>query len=262
MAASAKPQAAETTTVSRLRLSGIELAGGTAAWGLRSGRRANMVGPMLTGRPIVIAHHLVWTLYGWWLPNDPRGSGSHSIASDILAELGRLHYGRKEVQPPASTVREFYEEAAGLLKHPRLSFAPQDLAAAGQAIGAAIAGQGYTCYGCAVMSDHVHLLIRKHRDQAETMIERIQWLSRERLVELAIRAADHPTWTRGGWKVFLDHPDEVDRTIRYIESNPPGRGWSPQCWPFVKPYDHWPLHVGHNPNSPYARALRAAGRYP
>ncbi len=40
-------------------------------------------------RPIVIAHHLIWTAYGWWLPNDPRGSTSHTIASDVLAEPGR-----------------------------------------------------------------------------------------------------------------------------------------------------------------------------
>ena len=31
-------------------------------------------------RPIVIAHHLIWTVYGTWLPNDPRGSGSRAIA--------------------------------------------------------------------------------------------------------------------------------------------------------------------------------------
>ena len=31
--------------------------------------------------PLVIAYHLIWTAYGWWLPNDPRGSGSVTIAS-------------------------------------------------------------------------------------------------------------------------------------------------------------------------------------
>jgi hypothetical protein len=43
---------------------------------------------MPTQRPIVIAHHLIWTNYGWWLPNDPRGSLSRTIASDLIAELG------------------------------------------------------------------------------------------------------------------------------------------------------------------------------
>ena len=29
-----------------------------------------------------------------------------------------------------------------------------------------------------------------------------------------------------------------------------------QHWDFVKPYDQWPLHEGHNPDSPYAKGLR------
>jgi REP element-mobilizing transposase RayT len=47
--------------------------------------------------------------------------------------------------------------------------------------------------------DHVHLLIRKHRDDAETMIENLQKFTRA-----AILAADrsispeHPLWTAGG----------------------------------------------------------------
>jgi hypothetical protein len=111
------------------------------------------------------------------------------------------------------------------------------------------------------MPDHIHLLIRKHRDLADEMIQKTQSLSRKRLREVGLRTAEHPTWTRGGWKVFLDHPNEVHRTIRYIEDNPRRLRGPVQHWRFVKVYDGWPLHPGHSPNSPYAKALRAAGRY-
>lgn len=217
---------------------------------------------MFTGNPIVIAYHLIWILYGWRLPNDPRGGGSHKVATDILSQLGELHLGRKTVQPPAQAVRAFYEQAAERLKYPLLSFEPEQFESVAGAMGDAIGLCGYTCYACAVMGDHVHLLIRKHRDSAETMIGNLQMLSRKRLAETGIRTSDHPTWTQGGWKVFLDHPDEIRRTIRYIERNPIERRWPPQHGAFVKPYNNWPLHPGHNSNSPYARALRAAGRYP
>lgn len=110
------------------------------------------------------------------------------------------------------------------------------------------------------MPDHVHLLIRKHRDSAEQMIENLQSLSRKRLGH--IRPKDHPLWTSGGWKVFLDHPDEMHRTIHYIEQNPIKQYLPAQSWPFVTVYDNWPLHPGHSSNSPYVRALKAAGRYP
>jgi hypothetical protein len=53
--------------------------------------------------PLVIAYHLMWTAYGWWLPNDPRGSSSHTIRNDVIAELGELHLGRKQVQPRGET---------------------------------------------------------------------------------------------------------------------------------------------------------------
>ena len=77
------------------------------------------------------------------------------------------------------------------------------------------------------MPDHVHLLIRKHRDLAEAMIEKLQTLSRKRLESL--RPAGHPLWTRGGWKVFLDQPDAIWRTIHYIEQNPLKQHLTAQC---------------------------------
>ena len=59
-------------------------------------------------RPIVIAYHLIWTGYGWWLPNDPRGSGSEIVRNDILKDLGELHFGRKKLQPPRAVVKGFH----------------------------------------------------------------------------------------------------------------------------------------------------------
>ena len=204
-----------------------------------------------SGKPIVIAHHIMWTLYGWWLPNDPRGSTSRTIRNDLVAELGELHFGRKTIQPAGRDVRAFYEQAAGGVETSAAIVCPEQFAAVADAIGQAIAELKYTCYGCAIMPDHVHLVIRKHRDLAEEMIEKIQALSRKRLVECGLREVEHPTWTRGGWKVFLDHPDEVWRTIRYIENNPVKVRLPAQCWPFVSKYDNWPLHPGHSPKSPY-----------
>jgi REP element-mobilizing transposase RayT len=215
-----------------------------------------------SSNPIVIAHHLMWTLYGWWLPNDLRGSTSRVIRSDLVAELGELHFGRKSVQPAGRDIRAFYEQAAAALKYPLLSFRAEEFASVARAIGHAVKECECTCYAAAIMPDHVHLVIRKHRDLGETMIEKIQALSRERLIEAGVREASHPIWTRGGWKVFLDHPDEVRRTIRYAEDNPTKMRLQKQVWPWVTAYDDWPLHPGHSPNSPYAKALRAAGRYP
>lgn len=211
-------------------------------------------------QPIIIGHHIMWTLYGWWLPNDPRGSTSRVIRNDLFNELGEIHFGRKFIQPAGRDLRFFYQQAHGLLQHELLDFSQSEFETVAKALASAIQECGYTCYACAIMPDHVHLLIRKHRDLAEEMIEKLQTLSRKRLEGL--RTTGHPLWTRGGWKVFLDHPNEMHRTIQYINNNPIKQRLPRQHWPFVIPYDNWPLHPGHSPNSPYAKALKAAGRYP
>ncbi|MBY0523102.1 MAG: hypothetical protein K2R98_06870 [Gemmataceae bacterium] len=217
----------------------------------------------MTQHPLVIAYHLVWTGYGWWLPNDPRGSGSTEIRCNVLAELGELHVGRKRVQPAGAEVRQFYQQAGGLLKHPLVNFDHAARAVIASAFDRVIQQHRYTCYACAVMPDHVHIVIRKHRHEAEDMITALREASRAEVDVSRLLPMGHPVWSCGaGWKVFLDHPSEVRRTIHYVEQNPTKIGLPRQFWPFVKPYDDWPLHPGHSPNSPYAQRLRALGRYP
>lgn len=112
---------------------------------------------------MVLAHHLIWTACGTWLPNDPRGSMSRFIASDPIAELGELHHGRKSVQPASREIRTFYDQAPGALKFALLRFAPAECDAISLAFAHVIAACRYTCYACAILPDHVHLCIRKHR---------------------------------------------------------------------------------------------------
>src|SRR6185437_8771356 len=125
-------------------------------------------------QPIVIAHHLIWTLYGWWLPNDPRGSCSRTVRFDALKDLGTLHYGRKRVQPASRDIRAFYAQASLMLKHPLLDLTSAAIKSCAAGFASAIRDQNYTCYACAVLSDHVHLIIRKHKHTAEEMIEHLQ----------------------------------------------------------------------------------------
>ena len=94
------------------------------------------------------------------------------------------------------------------------------------------------------------------------MATNLMHASREKLIRTGHREPSHPVWVSGTpWSTFADHPDEVRRTIGYIDRNPLPIGLPRQAWPFVTAYDNWPLHPGHSPNSPYAKRLRAVGRY-
>ena len=190
---------------------------------------------------MVLAHHLIWVAYGWWLPNDPRGSTSHRIASDLNAELGSLHYGRKKVQPASRDIREFYDRAKQVLKFPPLTLTKPEGEAVARAFADVVREQAYTCYACSVMPDHVHLVIRKHKHLAEQMIANFQKASRQAVHDAAPRDPDHPVWGGCGWKVFLDSTSDIRRTVRYVENNPLKARLPRQHHPFVTTYDNWPF---------------------
>jgi hypothetical protein len=204
--------------------------------------------------PIVIAYHLIWTIYGYWLPNDPRGSSSKVIRRDLLKELGELHHGRRKIQPSRAQLHEFDARAAKLLKFPVIELSAAMLTTAARAFAQVIQSCKYTCYACAIMPDHVHLIIRKHKHTAETMMTNLQRESHLLLREQGFFDLQHPVWGGQGWSLFLDHPDEcvADDSVC---GNPIKGELRAQVFEFVTPYDNWPLHEGHSANSPYVRRL-------
>ena len=98
----------------------------------------------------------------------------------------------------------------------------------------------YTCYACAVMPDHVHILIRRHGDRAEDMIARRQLAAQSALIEAGTRPVNHPVWTDGpGWKTFINSRRQFEAEIKYIRRNPERIGRPEQSWDFVQQYDGW-----------------------
>lgn len=190
----------------------------------------------------VLAHHLVWTVYGTWLGNDPRGSGSVEVYTPKLAGLGDVHFGRRQVQPQRSEVRSFYQIAEAKLQYPVIRFDSVQIRDIADAFSGVIRKYSYTCYACAILPDHVHLVIRKHRHLGEEMIENFQRHSRVAPSLIDEAMTEHPIWTKGGWDRFLDSPGAIRSRVRYVEGNPEKEGLPRQDWSFVVKYDGWPYH--------------------
>ncbi len=188
---------------------------------------------------MIAGYHLIWTVYGSWLPNDPRGSSSQEICAATLKDLGELHYGRKKIQPCGAIIRRFYEKAKTRLKHEMMPLSDEEVEIVAESFAATIKVRRYTCYGCAIMPDHVHMLIRKHKDYAEDMIAFLQNDTWQRFMDEKRRPSDHPVWGGPGWKVYLDSREDMERTVRYIRDNPVKAGRQPQMWDFVQEYDGW-----------------------
>lgn len=189
---------------------------------------------------IIIAHHLILNGYGHWLPNDPRGSGSQSVRKDQLIELGPRHLGRKGVQPGKSELKKFQGEAQPRLEFDPIWFNDAKRQAVAEAFAEAANDQRYTVWACAVLKNHAHLCVRRHRDDGRAI-----WSMFAAYAVCMLRrshgvSAEHPVWAVRPYTKYLYSPADVHRIVSYIEGNPKKEGLPRQKWPFVKPYDGWP----------------------
>lgn len=161
------------------------------------------------------------------------------MRKDDLRPLGPVHFGRKRQQPPRDELRRFHRRAEPRLDFSVLWFDGAKRQALGDAFGESVARWGYTCYACAVLRNHAHLLIRVPRDDAATMWQR---LAHDTRLRLRTSHDDHPFWADRPYKVFCYTPEDVWARIKYIKANPFKEGLPTQAWPFVTAYDNWPHH--------------------
>ncbi len=198
----------------------------------------------MSQRPPIIGHHLIWTLYGHWLANDLRGSGSTEFYDEKFAPLGPIHHGRKprHLQPSRKELKAFYQQAAPLLNFPVFWIDEAKRQAIGDAFAKVIADRSYTVWACAILKNHAHLVIRRHRDDALAMWNAFANAARDALRQLADIGLEHPVWSTRPYKVFLRTPDDVRHRINYVELNPEKEGLSRQVYSFVQSYDNWPFH--------------------
>ncbi|MCI0675099.1 MAG: hypothetical protein L0Y42_04905 [Phycisphaerales bacterium] len=197
---------------------------------------------MRTHERMVIAHHLILTGYGHWPSNDPRGSGSEKLRKPELGQVGEIHRGRKpeHLQPSRGALREFHRELKPLLEHAPIWFDAAKRQAVAEALGEVVWNRKYTCWACAICSNHVHLLIRRQRDDAITMWNAFKEGAADQLRLFADVGQTHRVWAERPYKVFMYTPQEVSGCVAYIEKNPEKEGLARQIWEFVTAYDGWP----------------------
>lgn len=198
--------------------------------------------PVRDRKNSVLAHHLILHGYGHWLPNDPRGSGSDELRQEKFDQLGAVHKGRKRVQPSREKLRAFSQNAKPILDFEPLWFDVRKRQAIGDAFAGLVKNTGYTVWACAILKNHVHLCVRRHRDDAVTIWKQFANASRSALLQIDEIDDGHPVWSDRPYKVFLYSPEEIWRTIKYIGQNPGKERLVAQHWSFVKEYDNWPFH--------------------
>ncbi len=199
-------------------------------------------------RPKVLAYHIILTAYGFWLPNDPRGSWSKEVWAKHLKRFGpatKVTTTQSLAKHPHDRAKRL--EAKEALKYPPARFTGVQARAIGRGFAQISAKMNFIIHACSIMPDHAHLVIARH--ERGLMSEDIAAYLKRAATRQLVKEKLHPLtahkdsqgrtptpWTEDGWYVFLDSPDEIRSRIQYVEQNPVKQGLPRQRWSFVTPY--------------------------
>ena len=192
---------------------------------------------------MVIGSHVIFGAYGFWLPNDPRGSWSDFVASWELFRYGSATKTneRRSVAGRPHDARQRLA-AKSVLKLPPVKFSREQI----EAVAAGFAEYAQRSklvrsWACAVLPDHVHFVLGRHRLDVEPLVIQLKGAATRELVArelhpFAVEGRPAKCFARGEWKVFLDSGNDVYRAIRYVDANPEKEGLARQRWGFVEGY--------------------------
>ena len=123
----------------------------------------------------VLAYHAIITAYGFWLPNDPRGAWSEFVRCWEIAKFGKA----TKVSTHRSVAAASHDcqqrlRAKESLRYPAVSFTGLQAQSVGNGFRRAIAESGYTVCACAILSEHAHLVILRHKHRIEQVIAHLK----------------------------------------------------------------------------------------
>jgi REP element-mobilizing transposase RayT len=187
----------------------------------------------------MIAYHIIFGAYGFWLPNDPRGSWSTFVGSWELFRYGaatKTTETRSVAHRPHDNRQRLAAKAA--LKRPAVQFTMPQIEAVAAGFAAYARKSGLIIHACAVLPDHVHLVTACHALDPHKLVIQLKGAATTELTNRQIHpfAGEAKAFARGEWVVFLDTPNDVHRAIQYVELNPEKEGLPRQYWPFIVPF--------------------------
>ena len=202
--------------------------------------------PMALPEEPIIAWHFIFCTYGFWLPNDPRGSWSRFVRSPEIYAAGGPATGNGKILRSVAGVqhdRALRNAAKAALKYPPVKFSGIQARAVARGFGEAVHENKYRVHACAIMPDHVHILMDIQSRKTENVVGHLKARATRQINDEHIHPlAGHVTpagrmpsvWAHRHWCVFI-HPSELLRAKRYIEFNPEKAGLKPQLWHFIMP---------------------------
>ena len=192
----------------------------------------------------IVATHCIWGAYGFWLPNDPRGSGSSYVGSHAIWKVGGDAMLIATDRSVAGKKHDFALRMAGkaALRKPAMRFDTEQIAAIAEGFGSAVAVGEYQLHACAIMPDHVHVILGHHPSVSSKIVAHLKSFGTKELNRrglnpyAALLGRDgQRVWADRFRQVFLTAAD-VPRCVQYVRDNPVKAGLPVQEWQFIRPW--------------------------
>jgi REP element-mobilizing transposase RayT len=178
---------------------------------------------------MIIAYHAIFTTYGTWLPNDPRGSFSKDVYVRNLKAIGTVKYGRQNPQPSGGSLYKFWVTAKHKTATPPFFINDKSRPLVADGFRKVISRLKIVVPACVIMNDHVHIIIYHSKYRIEYLVNQLKGSATK---ELNIKG---PVWTRGCWKVFINDEETLNAAVEYIRANPVDSNLPSKSWDFVTP---------------------------
>jgi REP element-mobilizing transposase RayT len=193
-------------------------------------------------------YHAIFSAYGFWLPNDPRGSWSDFVQSWDLYRFGSpattVNGKRSYAHDPHDAA--FRREAKEHLKHPPARFDSTRRESIARGFTRACGEFGFVLYACAIGFDHVHIIAAR---DGQRSIEQIVAVLKARATQQMNAEGTHPMrgrsdskgvtptpWGRSCWSVFINDDQQLRSAVAYVQRHPVKEGLPRQAWDFLTPF--------------------------
>ncbi|MEX2308183.1 MAG: transposase [Pirellulales bacterium] len=195
----------------------------------------------------MLGWHLIFSCYGFWPPNDERGSGSTRVRAQHIYDAGGE---ATKVQTTHSLANQPYNKerrrvAREALKYPAVELSGIQARAVARGVAAVCPKIDLVIHACAIMPDHVHVVVARHKMDGDEIIACLKRAGTRGMNDEGLHPMRDFPHANGrlrspragrGWKVMLFMPEQMRAAIRYVERNPVRAGYKPQRWSFVVPY--------------------------
>jgi REP element-mobilizing transposase RayT len=195
---------------------------------------------------MIHGYHVIWPAYGFWLPNDPRGSWSETVYAWELLRYGQSTKSIERIVIDSEQYARWRSEAQRALKHPPVSFSDQQILQIGLGFQSYIQKSKLTVWACSILREHVHLVLGRHKYKAEVAANLLKGAASKQILS----THSHPMqsysrglsrlpsmWGEGQWIVYLDTEEAILNAIRYVNENPIREGLCQQNWGFVTRFE-------------------------